>query len=95
MTKLPKEIRKRLRSESTAWAEAIHSETLAETQALLDQAEPFEVQRPPRKPVSVRLDAFDLALIKRIARQKGIPHSQLMALWLHERLQQEKIAAGG
>jgi len=42
----------------------------------------------------VRLDPFDLALLKRIARNKGIPFTQLMSMWLHEKVEQEKIRVG-
>jgi hypothetical protein len=39
------------------------------------------------------LDPFDLAMLKRIARQKGLPFTQLMSLWLHEKIEQEKTRA--
>jgi hypothetical protein len=42
----------------------------------------------------VRLDPFDLALLKRIARKKGIPFTQLMSMWVHEKINQEKAEAG-
>jgi hypothetical protein len=29
-------------------------------------------------------------MLKRLARKKGLPPSQLMAMWLHERIEQEK-----
>ena len=32
-------------------------------------------------------------MVKRLARKKGVPHTQLMAAWLHERIEQEKDAA--
>jgi predicted DNA binding CopG/RHH family protein len=50
----------------------------------------FKAQRPPRQPISLRLDPFDISMIKRLARKKGIPHTQLMALWLHEKIDQER-----
>ncbi|MBA4393666.1 MAG: hypothetical protein C0407_08955 [Desulfobacca sp.] len=56
----------------------------------MEQAEPFMAQRPAKQPVSLRVDPFDLSMAKRIARRKGIPFSQLMAIWLHERIEQEK-----
>jgi hypothetical protein len=39
------------------------------------------------------MDPFDISLVKRLARKKGIPHTQLMATWLHERIEQEKEIA--
>jgi hypothetical protein len=39
------------------------------------------------------MDPFDLSMAKRIARLKGIPFSQLMAMWLHKRIEQEKAQA--
>jgi hypothetical protein len=33
-------------------------------------------------------------LLKRIARNKGIPFTQLMSMWLHEKVEQEKTRAG-
>ncbi|MBN1103502.1 MAG: hypothetical protein JXL84_08845 [Deltaproteobacteria bacterium] len=94
MSKLPKAIRDRLRKEACDWDAAIAGETSAETEGLLEQAEPFEVPRPPRRPVSVRMDSFDLAMLKRLARKKGLPPAQLMAMWLHERIEQEKREQG-
>jgi hypothetical protein len=29
-------------------------------------------------------------MLKRIARRKGIPFTQLMSMWLHERIKEEK-----
>lgn len=49
--------------------------------------------QPSRRPVSVRLDPFDISMLKRIARRKGIPFTQLMSMWLHERIEQEKSKA--
>lgn len=57
---------------------------------MLDEAEPFKIPRPARKPVSIRLDPFDISMVRRLARKKGIPHTQLMAAWLHERIEQEE-----
>jgi predicted DNA binding CopG/RHH family protein len=90
MSKLPRTIRKTLNKESRDWDASIAGETSAKVEQLLERAEPFEVSRPPRQPVSLRVDPFDLAMLKRLARQKGLPHTQLMAMWLHERIEQEK-----
>lgn len=94
MSKVPKAIRDKLRKEAHDWDSAISGETPAETEDLLNQATLFDIPRPPRKPVSVRMDSLDLAMLKRLARQKGLPPSQLMAMWLHERIEQEKREQG-
>jgi hypothetical protein len=41
-------------------------------------------------PVSLCPDPFDISLVKGLARKKGVPHTQLMAIWPHERIGQEK-----
>ena len=56
----------------------------------MNEAELFIASRPPRQPLSVRMDPFDISMIKRLARKKGLPHTQLMAMWLHERVEKEK-----
>lgn len=90
MTRLPKEKRNMLREEAKEWDTAIDQEKTEDVAKLLAGAEVFEAPRPPRQPVSVRLDPYDISMIKRFARKKGIPHTQLMALWLHEKIEQEK-----
>ncbi len=40
------------------------------------------------------MDPFDLSMAKRVARRKGLPCTQLMSMWLHEKIEQEKVAAG-
>jgi len=93
MTRLPKEIRKSLLEEAKEWDTAIAREPVEDVQKLLDEAEPFHAPRPARQPVSLRLDPYDISMIKRLARKKGIHHTQLMALWLHEKIEQEKKAS--
>jgi len=93
MSRLPKEIRNNLKEEAKEWDMTIAGESPEQVQKLLDTAETFKVPRPARQPVSLRLDPFDISLVKRLARKKGIPHTQLMAIWLHERIDQEKEAA--
>ena len=90
MKKLPKETIKALNKEARRWDQEIAGEKLEQTARLLEEAEPFVAHRLPRQPVSLRLDPQDLSLAKRIARGKGIPFTQLMAMWLHERIAQEK-----
>ena len=93
MSRLPKEIRNNLKREAKEWETAIAGESTEQVQKLLDKAETFKVPRPSRQPVSLRMDPFDISLVKRLARKKGIPHTQLMAIWLHERIEQEKEIA--
>jgi len=93
MSRLPKEIRNNLKEEAKEWDITIAGESPEQVQKLLDKAEAFKVPRPARQPVSLRLDPFDISLVKRLARKKGIPHTQLMAIWLHERIDQEKEVA--
>jgi hypothetical protein len=90
MSKLPKITRNILKKEAIQWDTAISGESPGEVQKLLDGAEPFKVPRPPREPVSLRMDPFDISMIKRLARKKGIAHTQLMAMWLRERIEREK-----
>ena len=90
MSRLPKEIRNNLKKEAKEWDITIAGESPEQVQKLLDKAEAFKVPRPARQPVSLRLDPFDISLVKRLARKKGIPHTQLMAIWLHERIEEEK-----
>ncbi len=90
MIRLPKEIRKNLRKEAKEWDITIAKESPKDVQELLNKAEPFKAPRPARQPVSLRLDPYDISMIKRLARKKGVPHSQLMALWLHEKIEHEK-----
>jgi hypothetical protein len=94
MGKLPKKIRDRLLKEAGEWDAVIASEDEAKMQVLLNDAEPFEVPRPPRQIVSLRMDALDISLLKRIARKKGIPYTQIMAMWLHEKIEHEKAKGG-
>ncbi len=89
MSKLPARIRNRLKKEAYAWDASIAAEAPQKVRGLLDQAEPFIATRPPRQPVSLRIDPFDLSMAKRIARRKGIPFTQLMSMWLHEKIEQE------
>jgi len=95
MSRLPKEIKKNLKKEAKEWDSTIAGENPEHLQRMLNEAEPFKIPRPARQPVSVRLDQFDISMLKRLARKKGIPHTQLMANWLHERIEQEKETASG
>lgn len=90
MSKLAAKIRRRLKRGAVPWDLAIAGESPHEVREILEQAKPFLALRPPRQPVSLRLDPHDLAMLERLARQKGIPYMQLMAMGLHERVEQEK-----
>ena len=90
MSRLPKKIRNSLKKEAIQWETDISGETHEQIQELLDDAEPFKVPRPARQPVSLRMDPFDISMIKRLARKKGVPYTQLMAMWLRERIEREK-----
>jgi len=94
MKKIPQKIKKKLKIEAKAWDASISEKKPEEVSRLIEKADLFVACRPPRQPVSVRLDPFDLALLKRIARNKGLPFTQLMSMWLHEKVEQEKIRAG-
>ena len=84
----------KLKKEALVWDTLIARENPKRVQHLLRQAEPFIAIRPPRQPVSLRVDPFDLSMAKRIARRKGIPFTQLMSMWLHEKIEEEKAEAG-
>lgn len=88
-TRLSKKIVQGLRKEAVAWDRARSQESEAEVTAELERAEIFKASRPPREPVSVRLDPRDVFLLKRLARRQGIPYSQLLAQWVHERVLRE------
>ncbi len=90
MSRLPKRIRKNLKKEAKEWDSTIAGESPEHVKKLLDKAESFRIPRPARQPVSIRLDPFDISMVKRLARKRGVPHTQLMATWLHERIEQEK-----
>ena len=83
-------IRKKLKEEARSWDASIAKEKSQKVEELLDRAELFIATRPPRQPVSLRVDPFDLSMAKRIARRKGIPFTQLISMWLHERIEKEK-----
>ena len=93
MSRLPEKIKKKLKGEAREWDASIAHEKPGKVQEILNKAEPFFAIRPPRQPVSLRIDPFDLSMLKRIARRKGIPFTQLISIWLHEKIEQEKMEA--
>lgn len=90
MAKVPKPIRDSLKKEAKEWEAFVRKETPGQIEQALKNAEPFQVSRPPRQPVSVRIDPYDISWLKRFARRIGIPYSQLIGMWLHERIEKEK-----
>ena len=46
-------------------------------------------ERPRQRAVSVRLDERDIALLKRIAKEKGIGHTTLIRMWIKEKLKEQ------
>ena len=90
MSRLPKKTRNDLKKEAIQWDTAISGESPEQIQEVLNDAELFKVPRPARQPVSLRMDPFDISMVKRLARKKGVPHTQLMAMWLRERIEREK-----
>ncbi len=92
---LPDKTDQRLREEAAAWDRAMTRESEKHVSAELERAEVFRVSRPAREPVSVRLDPQDIFLLKRLARRRGIPHSQLLAQWVHERVLKEARRRAG
>ena len=93
MSKLPPKIRKRLKKEAQTWDASIARENPQKLAELLGKTEFFLASRPPKQPVSLRIDPFDVSMAKRIARRKGIPFTQLMSMWVHEKIEKEKIPA--
>jgi hypothetical protein len=59
MSKLPKRIRNRINKEAREWESSISGESPDKLEQLLERAEAFEASRPPRQPVSLRMDPFD------------------------------------
>ena len=94
-SRLPYKIIQGLRKEAMAWDRARSHESEAEVTAGLERAEAFKTSRPPREPVSVRLDPQDIFLLKSLARRQGVPYSQLLAQWVHERVVKETRRRAG
>ena len=93
MSKVPEKIRKNLKQEARRWDATVAREKPERAWKLLSRAEPFVAMRPPRQPVSLRLDPRDLSMVKRIARRKGIPFTQLVSMWVHEKVAREENKA--
>lgn len=94
-SRLPEKIVQRLRKEGLTWDRATARESEGKVTAQLEKAEVFKLSRPAREPVSVRLDPQDIFLLKRLARRKGVPYSQLLAQWVHDRVVRETQRRAG
>lgn len=88
-SRLPDWITQMLRKEAVMWDRATARESEGKVTAQLEKAEVFRMRRPAREPVSIRLDPQDIFLLKRLARRRGIPYSQLIAQWVHEQIVKE------
>ena len=77
-----------LRSEAAEW-DKLSDEEFAR---LFGEARPVKVRvrRPPPKTLTVALDEQTLNRLKRIARHKQIHTRHLVAMWIAERLTQER-----
>lgn len=62
----------------------------------LDDTEPVDVTfvdvRPPKKQISLRLDADTIDKLKAVAQRRGIGYQTLIRIWVMERLAQEHTA---
>lgn len=62
----------------------------------LDDTEPVDVTfvdvRPPKKQISLRLDADTIDKLKAVAQRRGIGYQTLIRMWVMERLAQEHTA---
>ena len=92
---LSERIVQRLHREAVAWDRARIRESESQVAAQPEEAEAFKVRRPVREPVSVRHDPQDIFLLKRLARRKGIPSSQLIAVWVREQVSREAKRKAG
>ena len=94
VSRLPGRILQRLKAEAAAWERRASSEDERDLADQIARAKVFRVRRPAREPVSVRLEPSDVFLLRRIARRRGIPQSQLLAQWVHERVAKEPRTTG-
>ena len=82
--------RRALKLEAIGWDE-FSDEDFAR---LFDEGQPMKVRvrRPPPKLLTVTLDERTLNRLKRIARHKQVRARHLVAMWIAERLSQERPA---
>lgn len=86
--KLTAHQRRALKGEAVAWDE-VSDEDFAR---LFSDGQPVKVRlrRPPPRTLTVALDEQTLNRLKRIARHKQVRARHLVAMWIAERLAQER-----
>lgn len=72
--------------EAEFWATHDATEFLNETEAV---EVTFVDARPPKKQISLRLDAETIESLKAVATQKGVGYQTLIRMWVMERLARE------
>jgi hypothetical protein len=79
-----------LKRETVGWDE-LSDEDFAR---LFDEGQPvrLRVRRPPPKTLTIALDEQTLNRLKRVARNKQVRARHLVAMWVAERLSQERSA---
>jgi hypothetical protein len=77
-----------LKGEAVKWDE-LSDEDFAR---LFDEGQPVRVRvrRPPPKILTIALDEQTLSRLKRLARHKQVRAQHLVAMWIAERLAQER-----
>lgn len=82
--------RQALKREAVGWDE-LSDEDFAR---LFNEGQPVRVRarRPPPKTLTVALDEPTLNRLKRVARHKQVRARHLVAMWIAERLSQERAA---
>lgn len=86
--KLTSAQRRALKREAVAWDE-LSDEDFAR---LFDEGQPVRVRvrRPPPKTLTITIDEQTLNRLKRVARHKQVRARHLVAMWIAERLAQER-----
>ena len=82
--------RRALQREAVRW-DGLSDEEFAR---LFDKGQPViaRIRRPPPKTLTIALDERTLNRVKRVARHKQVRARHLVAMWIAERLSQERSA---
>jgi predicted DNA binding CopG/RHH family protein len=56
-----------------------------------EDAEEIEIERPVKRPVTLRLYPYLIDGIKDIAQKRSMPYQTLIGYWLSEKLSQEQL----
>ena len=82
--------RRALQREAVGWDELPDEEF----GRLFDEGRPvrLHIRRPPPKTLTIALDERTLNRVKRVARHKQVRARHLVAMWIAERLSQERPA---